>query len=414
MSAFDLECLDPEEDILEEDVTNAANLTDDMLKINSSFFSKAQWNYLESDKSNTELYQKLAESGIKIREIVDTNIVPFSDEEYVGMRKHLIEKIGSPGDKCFPDLNGEGGDDKKSSKDSKSSNKNTKDIKKSTTSGSGKKGEVVKKADVIKRENMMKLIREDVDKMSVNRDVSLPHLRNWFQSISLLVHVMQWAIHVILALRDKYKDPNTGKLLPVSTKVAIDCAMSLYRAMNDMRGMSPVQLIADVEYIAEKLSKALKSKCGDDLIGLISLSHPELISDTSYDSIKPYGIGLYPEQQRVVKMIDESVASKQPALIGYRVPPSGGKTVLSVSIAAMLHQYHRGNKKVLYVCYNTLVRLAVANACTQANVPYWVASTWLKDGEKLSAIRPSNSCMDFKRDARARRKQQAIGGQEKV
>jgi hypothetical protein len=364
MSAFEMEDVEEEIENVEE-ISAAANLTDDMLKINSSFFSKTQWNYLETDKSSSELFQKLAEFGTRIREVVDSERAPFTEDEYAGMRKHLIDKLGSPGDKCFPDLNAEdekkggGSKDKKGGKD--------KDAKKG--GGGGKKGgEVVKKADLIKRENMMKLIREDVDRMSVNRDLSLPGIRNWHQPVSLLVHVMHWSVAVILSLRDKYKDPSSGKLISVSSKVALDCSMSLYRAMKDLRSIAPHSLMVDAEFIAEKLSKSLRTKCGDDLVGLISMNHPELISETSYDSIKPYGITLYPEQQQVVRLIDDCLSSRKPLLLGYRVPPSGGKTVLSVAIASMLNFHYRGTKKLLYVCYNTLVRLAVANACTQAGI----------------------------------------------
>lgn len=337
----------------------AANVSDDMLKINSSFFSKAQWDFLEEDKSSSELFQKLAEYGVKVREEPENILVPFGEEEYACMRKHLIEKLGSPGDKCFPDPatleDGKKGSGTGSEKDKKGGKK-----------GAGGKKEVIKKADLIKRENLMKLIKDDVDKMSVNRDLSLPHLRNWFQPISLLVHVMQWAVHIILSLRDKYKDPSSGKLVSVSSKIAIDCAMSLYRASKDLAPIAPPRLLFDVNFIAEKLLKSLRSKCGDDLISLISMSYPELISETSYDGIKPYGIALYGEQQDVLRRIDASLRAAKPLLIGYRVPPSGGKTVLSVAIAAMLGHHYRNQKKLLYVCYNTLVRFAVANACTQA------------------------------------------------
>lgn len=314
MSAFDMEGLDPEDDGEEvnmEEVAAAVSLTDDMLKINSSFFTKSQWNFLESDKSNTELFQKLAEFGAKNRDNLEVLLTPFSEEEYAGMRKHLMDKLGSPGNKCFPDLSEDGGEDKKS-KDKGSKDKKDKDKK---SSSGAKKGEVVKKADLIKRENMMKLIKDDVDKMSVNPDLSLPQIRNWHQPISLLVHIMHWAINVILSLRDKYKDSN-GKLVSVSSKLAIDCSMSLFRAIKDLRAIAPPTLLTDAEFITEKLSKSLRSKCGEDLIGLISMSHPELIAETSYDGIKPLGISLYPEQTKVLRMIDSSVATGKPLLLG--------------------------------------------------------------------------------------------------
>lgn len=370
MSAFDtMDAMDLDDDQdmdmldVDEETTNV-NLSDDMLKINSPVFSKAQWYYLENDKSNIELFQKLSAYGANLREVTETVLSAFSEDEYMGMRKHLLDKIGSPGDKCFPDLNAtsEGNDEKSKGKDSKKSS--SKDAKK-TDKGAGKK-EVVKKADLIKRDNMMKLIKDDVDKMSVNRDLSLPQIRNWHQPISLLVHVLHWAVSVILSLRDKYKDPSSGKLVSVSAKVALDCAMSLYRVVKDLRDIAPPSLLQDAEFIAEKLSKSLRSKCGEDLISVISLNYPEIISDTSYDSVKPMGISLYAEQKLVLQKIDASLQSGIPLLMGYKVPPSGGKTILSVAIASMLNQHYKNTKKLLYVCYNTLVRLAVSNACYQA------------------------------------------------
>jgi hypothetical protein len=39
----------------------------------------------------------------------------------------------------------------------------------------------------------------------------------------------------------------------------------------------------------------------------------------------------------------------------------------------MIHTYFPA-KKLLYICYNTLVRLSVANACKLANMPFWILS----------------------------------------
>jgi hypothetical protein len=60
-------------------------------------------------------------------------------------------------------------------------------------------------------------------------------------------------------------------------------------------------------------------------------------------------------------------------VLGYKVPPSGGKTILSIALGEMIHTYFP-TKKLLYICYNTLVRLSVANACKLANMPFWVLS----------------------------------------
>jgi hypothetical protein len=96
----------------------------------------------------------------------------------------------------------------------------------------------------------------------------------------------------------------------------------------------------------------------------------------------------------VLHILDNSLSRKEPVLIGYQVPPSGGKTVLSVSIAGLLAQKYR-DKKVLYVCYNTLVRKAVANACAQAGMPFWIASSRWVAGKLVSAVRPSNSSISM-------------------
>jgi hypothetical protein len=92
-----------------------------------------------------------------------------------------------------------------------------------------------------------------------------------------------------------------------------------------------------------------------------------------------YGIDLYPEQRRVMDILYNQLAQEQlaqgqsPMVLGYKVPPSGGKTILSIALGEMIHTYFPA-KKLLYICYNTLVRLSVANACKLANMPFWVLS----------------------------------------
>ena len=192
-------------------------------------------------------------------------------------------------------------------------------------------------------------------------------------------------------------------------KIAVDCFVSLYRGKEDLKHVCPITLQEDIKVIDDMLHKQLTSKFGDDLLTILSVDVPWLINENFYDTVKPKSIQLYEEQQVVLNMIDESLATNKPLLVGYQVPPSGGKTILSVSIASMLAHKYR-SKKLLYVCYNTLVRKAVANACAQAAVPFWVVSSRQKvaGDEPVSAIRPSNSCLNMSRRAKRERYLHAV------
>ena len=346
--------------------------------------------FIEQNKSDTALYMKLAEFGVKIDETEDVHKKILSEDDYLYMRGYMMEKLGSWTSKYLAPVTA---------------------APAAATKGGGKKGGGRKagpsKAELIVQKNTIKLLAGDVDSMRVGDDVCACEIKKWHQPASLLLYCLYWGLHVIHVLKGKYKVD--GKKLTVSQKIAMDCYMSLYRASQEMRDVAPAILLEDTVTVDALLKKQLVDNYGPDLLGLLVTLTPELISDTFYDTVKPKNIMLYEEQTTVLRKINESLSTNQPLLLGYQVPPSGGKTILSVAIASMLaHKFRQ--KKVLYICYNTLVRKAVANACAQAAVPFWVASSrQLTGGEQLSsAIRPSNSCLNMNRRAKRERYLQAL------
>ena len=336
---------------------------------------------------------KLAEYGEKINVKEELVQKVLTEDDYMTMRTYMLEKIGSWTTKYLaPDI-------PKVEESSKSSGKK----------GSKKAEKPLSKAEIIVKANTQKLLIGDIDTMRINDDMSVSEIKKWHQPASLLIYLVYWGLHVIHVLKGKLKVDS--KIVTVSNKIALDCYMSLYRASKDLANISPPLLLADAQVIDELLSKLLASKVGNELLGLLVTSHPELISDTYYDTVKPKNICLYEEQQKVLQLLHDSIALNKPLLIGYQVPPSGGKTILSVAIAAMLsHKFRTTRKRLLYICYNTLVRKAVANACAQAGVCFWVASSRQVAGADgpVSAMRPSNSCLNMNRRAKRERYMQAV------
>lgn len=331
---------------------------------------------------------KLAEYGQKIDDVEVIHQKVLCQEDYAFMRNEMLVKLGSWSTKYLPA--------------SVPTAAPTAAAKGNNKKGGGnKKNAAPSKAEIIVRMNTQKLLKGDVDYMRITADVGVSEVTKWHQPASLLLYLVYWALHVIHALKGKLKGDNS-KVMNVSSRVAMDCYMSLYRAARDMADVVPPMMLEDVKLMDEHLHTYLTSKITVNPLGTLVISHPELITDTHYDVVKPKNIALYAEQQAVLQMVNDSLVGNKPLLIGYQVPPSGGKTILSVAVAAMLSHKFR-TKRVLYICYNTLVRKAVANACAQAALPFWVASTRQVSSGEASAIRPSNACLNMSRRAKRER-----------
>ena len=264
-------------------------------------------------------------------------------------------------------------------------------------------------ASSIQSENRIRQALEDFFHISaVSRFM---HNMNFkLQDQSLILCMMYWAINMLDVFKPKSslaagkeakriastkgKTPNNDDF-----RQGLDCLMSLQRATRALSPRLPKQVVIDAEYVALQLQEAIvEAAAGEDVICKITDQYPDLITSTSYDLSKAHSKTLYPEQTQVMDIIHEKLNSQESCLIGYKVPPSGGKTMLSVAIAAMISKYHRtrsGNpKRLLYICYNNLVRMSVANALEMCQMPFWLASTKKAVGLKApkSTVVTSYSC----------------------
>ena len=165
----------------------------------------------------------------------------------------------------------------------------------------------------------------------------------------------------------------------VSYKEAIDCLCSLDRSVSELVKFCPPEVVYDARKMSDLLKAKIQEKVGqtrrgENLAVTLMSSYPDLIDKTTYDRISPIANKLYREQVMVLEKLHESLTHDSKLVIGYKVPPSGGKTALSVSLTAMMQAQFPG-KQVLYCCYNWLVRMSVATACYQSETPFWVANT---------------------------------------
>jgi len=270
----------------------------------------------------------------------------------------------------------------------------------------------------IQSENIIRQALEDFLHISaVSRFVHTMKFN--LQDQSLILCMMYWAINLLDIFKSRsstvagkgttWTAPGKGKVAKSDNfRQGLDCLMSLQRAIRALSAKLPKQVVMDAEHVALQLQEAIvEAAAGEDITSKITDQYPDLITSTSYDLSRAHSNTLYPEQTQVMDIIHEKLTSKESCLIGYKVPPSGGKTMLSVAIAAMISKYHRtrhgnpkyrtsnGNpKRLLYICYNNLVRMSVANALEMCQMPFWIASTRKAVGLKApkSTVVTSYSC----------------------
>jgi hypothetical protein len=219
-------------------------------------------------------------------------------------------------------------------------------------------------------------------------------IANVDQRILIFTYLLYWGLNII----------NSKK---VCIYQLIDCVISLQRCVSKYSDILSTNMQLDCDYIIDYLFKIYdptsesKSDIITNMMINISTDYPSLINSSTFDiSTKKGGIQLYREQDEVISIINDELTKEvnlkesspttpstkafheltiSPALLWYKVPPSGGKTILSITLSAMISEYYSKpdllNKKVLYICYNTFVRLSVANAAKLAGMPFWVVST---------------------------------------
>ena len=193
--------------------------------------------------------------------------------------------------------------------------------------------------------------------------------------------VVYWAIF-LLAKRDT----------DINLSFFLNCSISLFRAIEDLRPILHIDIINDSTLILDKLEKVIYSKNKN-----IILTNLHLISDSYWDKEKPKSITLYKEQKDILSLISSRIIEN--FFIMYEVPPANGKTVLSAIIAKIIAEKNKvisEKRSLLYICYNTIVRNEVAKLCITHNVDvkYWMAIYKLdnEDGKHKTYLRPYKNC----------------------
>jgi hypothetical protein len=229
----------------------------------------------------------------------------------------------------------------------------------------------------IKTENTILALFDEIEnfrtklpssRLSESKDLNIKN------NILLAAYMIYWGLHILL-----HNSNNQYQI--------IDCIISLKKCLQ-LFEIETSNIVLDINIIIDHLTILYNTKYAD-IMSAIANNYPMLINNSTFSlSTNAYGIALYSEQEQVLDIISRHLQNENethspqtpntkfiqynisPALIGYKVPPSGGKTTLSIALGEMIYNFP--NKTLIYICYNKLVRLPVANACKLANMPFWV------------------------------------------
>jgi energy-coupling factor transporter ATP-binding protein EcfA2 len=224
--------------------------------------------------------------------------------------------------------------------------------------------------------------------------------------IESFFNVLNWAIYLLS--KKKYN---------IDLLIYFDCAISLYRAINDSLLFLPPSFINESYEVLNELEEFFYSKInGTHFFNFIS-KNMQFILDSMWDKYKPVPISLYNEQKEILSLVSSNLNEKK--LIFFEMPPANGKTVLSAILAIIIEHVNKKNliiypgynkKILLYICYNSIVRNEVAKLCTTHNVDvkYWLAVRQqdAEDGTIKTFLRPYKTCyVDWNKKVRSKKEE---------
>ena len=268
------------------------------------------------------------------------------------------------------------------------------DIKeKSKSSKKGKKVKELSSAEKIRLKNFEDKQIEKI-KIFLNSLNIINHLpcstKNPTESF---FNIIYWTLYLI---KNKSKE--------IDNAIFLDCAISLYRAIEDSKYFLYDSMIIKSEELLNELENSIKSKISLNNIFKMISDENKIISNCYWDKEKPISIRLYDEQKRVLIKIMDSLMNNEPLLYFYKVPPSNGKTLLSIILAKGISYINNlkresiGYKKkiLLYLCPSSIVRDEVAVLCVGVNIDikFWLAIQRMDkiDGKIKTIVRPHDSC----------------------
>ena len=278
----------------------------------------------------------------------------------------------------------------------------------STSIGKGKAKKPTK-AELIINQNKEKKNLEAMAKFSktlvINRHNPLEN-KNYIESFFSIVY---WAIYLLSNKKDE-----------IPLEIFFDCAISLYRAIEDSRIFLTSEMINESCELLNTLEKNIRENPVSSGFSTL-LDNSGIILESHWDRIKPKSISLYDEQKDIISLIQNNL--DRPIMVFYESPPANGKTLISVILAKVIAYQNKVNSKsnpkfkrkiALYICYNSIVRSEVGRWCVTHNVDVknWFAITKAdgKDNGKIKAfLRAHKNCYpDWNRKNARNSKEEAI------
>jgi hypothetical protein len=273
------------------------------------------------------------------------------------------------------------------------------------------KGKIKKptKAELIISQNKEKKNLETMTKFSktlvINRHYPLEN-KNYIESFFSIIY---WAIYLLSNKKDE-----------IPLDIFFDCAISLYRAIEDSRIFLTSEMINESYELLNTLEIIIRENPVSSGFSIL-LDNSGIILESHWDKIKPKSISLYDEQKDIISLIQNNLDKSM--MVFYESPPANGKTLVSVIIAKVIAHQNKVNIKsnpkfkrkiLLYICYNSIVRSEVGRWCVTHNVDVknWIAITKADgkdDGKIKTLLRPHKSCYpDWNRKNARNSKEEAI------
>jgi hypothetical protein len=290
--------------------------------------------------------------------------------------------------------------------------------------------EIIERKDRERREKTINSIDEyfeDEEQLKLN-----PSRK--YGSVTLSIFILcKWGIQLYRHIDESFAEALVPTLL--------DCICSLSRMRADISHFPTYVLSAIDTFINDFKKRFLKRNQNKmDKIMNALFSHERLFIESSWEKMKPSSRELYSEQKEIYRLLSQSLQNgkNQPLFATYKVSPGSGKTFLAAVLGALMaaghaqnkldetlnqaiHAYERkecekitlpknyipqGCQKILlYSCYNVQVRNMVSGLCRDADVPFWVASSYLceKSHVMKTTLRPYRTMYeDFKHYLKSR------------
>jgi hypothetical protein len=258
---------------------------------------------------------------------------------------------------------------------------------------------VVFDKDSGKKKNNAQKIRESNEKTVIAKELALFQLddkhcileRAFQFPISIYLYIFYWSATIYKRLLKKQE---------VKRIVILDVIISLNRILK--KGIITNQkYLVGFEKANQKFNKIISQKYYDLLF-----ENPILMNQCSFQQ-RNKEISLYPEQELILKTINNAVEKDQPLLIGNEMPTGQGKSFLAVLLAKMfcIQKHSKFDKKcVLFACPNELVNEDIAaNTLMGNDIHLWMAKyvltecTELHGTEKVKVKKPIVLVRPYKR-----------------